>query len=169
MKTLLALFLLGIPVLSADLTATYVDGSSMQDAFKKAPPDSVTDQGMGVFDLGKFNLGVSAVYRGEKAEETSVTHDSVTEIYHILEGSGVLMTGGALVNAQRQPADNPTVKNLTGPSIRGTALKDGESRRVGPGDVVIIPPHVGHWFSSIDSSIRYLVIRVDPDKLLPAK
>ena len=39
------------------------------------------------------------------------------------------------------------------------------SRPVGPGDVVIIPGNVPHWFSSLDSDIRYLIFRPDPEGL----
>jgi quercetin dioxygenase-like cupin family protein len=40
---------------------------------------------------------------------------------------------------------------------------------VGPGDVVIIPPNTPHWFSDIATDqIVYLVVRVDPHKVLPA-
>jgi len=43
------------------------------------------------------------------------------------------------------------------------------SRKIGPGDVVIIPPNTPHWFSDIPTSkIVYLVVRIDPDKVLPA-
>jgi len=28
---------------------------------------------------------------------------------------------------------------------------------------------VPHWFSSIDGEIRYIMFRVDPDKILPLK
>jgi quercetin dioxygenase-like cupin family protein len=43
------------------------------------------------------------------------------------------------------------------------------SRKIGPGDVVIIPPNTPHWFSEISSDqIVYLVVRVDPHKVLPA-
>jgi len=40
---------------------------------------------------------------------------------------------------------------------------------IGPGDAVIIPPNTPHWFSEITSDqIVYLVVRVDPHKVLPA-
>jgi hypothetical protein len=39
--------------------------------------------------------------------------------------------------------------------------------RLGPGDVQIIPPGVGHGFTSIDpGGIEYLIFRVDPDHVL---
>jgi len=28
---------------------------------------------------------------------------------------------------------------------------------------------VGHWFTRIDDHIRYLIIRIDPDKVTPQK
>ena len=40
---------------------------------------------------------------------------------------------------------------------------------IGPGDVVIIPPNTPHWFTEITTDqIVYLVVRVDPHKVLPA-
>jgi uncharacterized protein YjlB len=35
--------------------------------------------------------------------------------------------------------------------------------------VVIIPAGTGHWFSSVDGSIDYEVMRVDPGRLLSLK
>ena len=54
------------------------------------------------------------------------------------------------------------------PSTRST-VQGGVSRKIGPGDVVIIPPNTPHWFSEITSDqIVYLVVRVDPHSVLPA-
>jgi len=36
-------------------------------------------------------------------------------------------------------------------------------------DMVVIPAGVPHWFSAIDGSITYVVMRVDPGRLLAAK
>ncbi len=57
------------------------------------------------------------------------------------------------------------LRELTGPSTTGASLQKGESRRVGPGDVVIIPAGVAHWFSAVDGSIDYVVVRIDADKI----
>ena len=37
------------------------------------------------------------------------------------------------------------------------------------GDAIIIPAGTGHWFTKIDDHITYLMIRVDPDKVVPWK
>jgi uncharacterized protein YjlB len=34
------------------------------------------------------------------------------------------------------------------------------------GDVIVIPAGTPHWFSKIDGSIVYLVIRIDPSQLI---
>src|SRR5205807_10602358 len=66
------------------------------------------------------------------------------------------------------PADGNTVKVLVGPSTNGSAIRGGQSRKIGPGDVIVIPPVVAHWFSTVESDMNYLVVRVDADHVLPA-
>ena len=47
------------------------------------------------------------------------------------------------------------------PSQTGTH-KGGESRRVGPKDVIIVPAGMPHRFSELDGPIVYLVYRFEP-------
>ena len=61
------------------------------------------------------------------------------------------------------------IRNDSGPSRRSTAIQGGESRKVGPGDIIVIPTGVPHQFTSIDKTITYTVIRVDADRALPLK
>ena len=149
--------------------AIYIGAGDIQATLKKAPADSVTDQAIRTVAVGNLNVGVGVVHRSAKAPQTSIAHDELTEIYHILAGSGTLVTGGTLTKPERFPADSQTVKELAGPSMRGSGLENGVSRTVRGGDVVIIPAGTGHWFSSIDGSIDYEVMRVDPGKLLSLK
>jgi quercetin dioxygenase-like cupin family protein len=55
--------------------------------------------------------------------------------------------------------------------IEGAAVlvTGGTSRRIKAGDVVIIPPNTPHWWSSLEGKIVYLVVRVDPDKVVQLK
>ena len=72
-------------------------------------------------------------------------------------------------NTREVAPESNVVKVLNGPSTSGGGAQNGVSRKVGPGDVVIIPPNTPHWFSEITSGeIVYLVVRVDPHKVLPA-
>jgi uncharacterized protein YjlB len=35
------------------------------------------------------------------------------------------------------------------------------------GDVLVIPAGTGHQFTKIDDHITYLMVRIDPDKVVP--
>ena len=150
-------------------SATYITNNEIQSTLKQMPPNSVTDQQARVVDSGKQNVGIGVVHRSAQAAQSAVEHDQVTEVYHILTGSGTLVTGGTLVNPQRRPPNDAALRELTGPSTTGASVQKGESRRVGPGDIVIIPAGVGHWFSAVDGSIDYVVVRIDPDKIVHLK
>lgn len=41
------------------------------------------------------------------------------------------------------------------------------SRKVGPGDIILIPPGVLHAWSQITDHVTYLSVRPDPDRRLP--
>ena len=87
----------------------------------------------------------------------------------MIEGNATLVTGGTIENSKESSPDSNVVKVLNGPSTQGGIVQSGVSRQVGPGDVVMIPPNTPHWFSEITSpQIVYLVVRVDPHKVLPA-
>jgi quercetin dioxygenase-like cupin family protein len=115
------------------------------------------------------NVGVGVVRRAKPAGANSIEHSEITEIYHVIRGTATLVTGGTMENPRESAADSQVVKVLNGPSTGGGKVSGGVSRTMTTGDVVIIPPNTPHWFSSIDSDdIVYLVVRVDPHKVLPA-
>ena len=131
---------------------------------KKRTGTAPIDQPLRVMDAGGYNVGV-AVVRRTVPETRSLVHDKVTEVYHILEGAGTLMTGGVAVDPQ--PLEARLVQ-LAGPGIAGSGgIKAGESRRVSPGDIVIVPAGTPHMFTALDGEILYLMIRIDPEQVLP--
>ncbi|HYM26460.1 MAG TPA: cupin domain-containing protein [Vicinamibacterales bacterium] len=151
------------PTSAVDVTA-----GDLRAVLKQAPVDGVMDQQIRVVDMGKYNVAVGILHRAAKARQTSISHAQVTEIYHIIDGSGTFVTGGTMVEPTAAPADGTVVKVLVGPSTNGTAIRNGQSRKVGPGDVIIVPPGVAHWFSAVESDMNYLVVRVDGDHVLPS-
>ena len=146
-----------------------IPGNDIQATLKKEAAENITDIAIRTITVGNLNVGVGVVHRSAKSEQTGIVHDELTEIYHILSGSGTLVSGGSLVKSERFPADSRTVKELAGPSSHGTSIENGTSRKVKAGDVVIIPAGSAHWFSQIDQAIDYEVMRVDPGKLLSLK
>ena len=70
------------------------------------------------------------------------------------------MTGGTLIDERRTPG------SIT---VRGSRVDGGVTRRIGKGDVVIIPGYVPHWWSALDGDLSYLIIRPDPEGKLTLK
>jgi hypothetical protein len=154
-------------------TATDVSNSEIQSLVQKTAADRISDQAIRVVSInGEYNVGVGVVHRAKTSGAQAgggIEHSQITEIYHVIEGNATLVTGGSMDNTSEFPADHPVVTVLNGPSTRGGPIQNGVSRKIGPGDVVIIPPNTLHWFSEITSDqIVYLVVRVDPHKVLPA-
>ena len=150
-------------------SATDVPLTDIRATIKAAPADGILDQQIRVVDMGKYNIAVGVLHRSAKpAQQGAIDHAQVTEVYHIIDGSGTFVTGGTIANARPVPADNVIHTILVGPSTTGAAIQGGTSRHVGPGDVIIVPPGVAHWFSTVDTDMNYLVVRVDADHILPA-
>ena len=152
-------------------TSTYVPKDDIEATLKKTAGAAVSDQAIRVVAInGEYNVGVGVVHRAKTSGPGgAIEHSQITEVYHVMEGNGTLVTGGSIENPRDSPPDSQVVKVLNGPSRGGPTIQNGVPRKIGPGDVVIIPPNTPHWFSEITSDqIVYLVIRVDPRKILPA-
>jgi hypothetical protein len=150
------------PMMAFDILKTDVD-----TLLKNAPP--AVDQQLRVVDMGKYNLGVGVIHRGPTNDKpgdpiSGPYHDYTAETYIILSGGGVLTTGGVM--AEKKPSANYNI--LNGPGGTGTAGPGAVSRRVGPGDIIVIPPGVLHAWSQITDHVNYLSVRPDPDRTLPA-
>lgn len=153
-------------------TATDINSSEIDAMVKKTAADRVSDQAIRVVSIhGEYNVGAGVVHRAKTGKDVpgGIEHSQITEVYHVIEGHGTLVTGGTLDNPREIPPDNEVVTVLNGPSTGGSSIQGGVSRKLSPGDVVIIPPNTPHWFSEITSDqIVYLVVRVDSHKILPA-
>jgi mannose-6-phosphate isomerase-like protein (cupin superfamily) len=154
-------------------TAVDIANAEILSTVQKTAAAPVSDQQIRVVGVnGEYNVGVGVVHRAKTAGRDvggGIEHSQITEIYHIISGTGTFVTGGTIENMKETPAESPVVTTLNGPSSGGGKVVGGQSRVIGPGDVVIIPPNTPHWFTDIPSDqIVYLVVRVDPHKVLPA-
>jgi mannose-6-phosphate isomerase-like protein (cupin superfamily) len=145
-------------------SATYIPAGEFQQ-FLTIPQ---VDQQVRSLDIGKVNVQVAIVHRGRQDEPGAVAeHSLVSEIYYILTGGGTNVLGPELVDAVPRPPTNNAVMRLNGPGHNAAAIRNGETVELRPGDVLVIPAGTGHQFTRIDDHITYLMIRVDPDKVVP--
>jgi mannose-6-phosphate isomerase-like protein (cupin superfamily) len=150
---------------------TYIPKSEIDAYLKRAIANKIVDQQVRAVDIGKANIGIGVVYRGRltNAEPAVAEHDLVSELYHIIEGSGTLVLGADLVGLERRPASAKTVRVQNGPGNNAKAMRDGVAYQLSAGDVVFIPAGTGHQFTRIDDHITYLMVRFDPDKIVGTK
>ncbi len=137
-RMLLAFLLTTVaPALGAEVT--YFPAEKVSAAFAK---------GAVLFDGRGRNYMVHASRR-DNAGQAEV-HVKDTDIIYVLEGSTTFVTGGTVVDGK-----------TTGPDeIRGTAVQDGYTRRLGKGDVIIVPNGTPHWFKEVDGPVLYYVVKV---------
>jgi len=146
--------------------STYVSAEEIQEYLEVAS----ADQQVRSLDIGDVQMQVAISHRGRLEEPGRVAeHDLVTEVYYVISGSGTNVTGSDLVDAVTRPPDNRAVRFLNGPGHNATAIRNGTTHELSAGDVLVIPAGTGHQFTRIDDHIRYLMIRIDPDKVVPLK
>ena len=152
--------------------ATYINNSELQAYIQRAVDNNLVDQQVRSIDLGKSQVGIGIVYRGkldQPGKNAVAEHDYISEVYHVIEGTATLVTGPELVDARQRPGTLQTVKEFNGPGKNAASINDPVTHHLKPGDVIVIPAGTGHWFTHIDNHITYLMVRIDPDKVVPLK
>lgn len=150
----------------APMVATDITAAQVQAFLKDAPRDRNSDRPIRVVDAGGYRVGIFGVFRPKSAPPNATVHQTnVSEIYYMLEGAGMLVTGGKL--KQPETPRQSTLGNWT--DVASSGIEGGTSRRIAKGDVVIIPGGVAHGWASTEGDITYLIVRPDPDKKLSLK
>ena len=147
-----------------DCESTYIGAEEIQEYLEVAS----VDQQVRSVDVGKAQVQVAISHRGRLTEPGGVAeHDLVTEVYYVISGSGTNVTGSDLVDAVPRGAGSRAVQYLNGPGHNATSTRNGTTHELKAGDVFVIPAGTGHQFTRIDDHIRYVMIRIDPDKVVP--
>jgi mannose-6-phosphate isomerase-like protein (cupin superfamily) len=144
-----------------------------KDAVTKAVAktlDAGTDEVLAMLPLKAGpNYGVSvlhyAVSEPGKNPTEATEHSKVSELYYVIQGNATLITGGDL----GEPYRDTTTGRAAGASAFGVMTGNSVSRKIGPGDVIIIPPNTPHLVNDVTQELVFLVMRIDPDKVLMTK
>ena len=155
-------------------SASYIPKSELDAYTKRAIESKLVDQQVRSVDIGKAQVGIGMVTRGKldlgsTSGDAVAEHDQISEVYYIIEGSATLLTGPDLEGATKRPDTMVTVKEQNGPGWSAKSIKNPVTNELKAGDVIIIPAGTGHWFTKIDDHITYLMVRIDPDKVVPLK
>lgn len=151
---------------------TIIGADTLDAARDAAPPDRVSDQPIKHVVSAEGNLGIGVVHRPLVEAGSpigAIQHHQQSEVYRVMSGSGTLVTSKSMSDSSPLDPEGYVVTNLTGPSDVGTISEIEHSQLIGEGDIVIIPAGVAHGFSEITEAITYMVVRVDPEKLVALK
>jgi len=126
----------GAKAASADPAITYLHRARVAAAFAKGVPLLEVD-GYKVHASRRDGPGIAEV------------HDFETDVVYVLDGTALVVTGGAVVDPK-----------VTEPGqIRGSMIQGGDARRIGKGDVVVIPAGVPRWFKEVPGPLTYFVVK----------
>ena len=102
------------------------------------------------FGVGRINSGddyaINMIRR--TAPAGAIIHPNSAEIHYIVEGAGVLTTGGISV----KPDENGSAP---------ASIEGGYSKRVSMGDLVFIPAGTPHQYTSVEGVVGYLEVRFE--------
>lgn len=152
--------------------ATVIDAETLAATAAAAPAGDVSDQAIRHVSSAEGNLGIGIVHRPllkPGGEVIAIQHHKQSEVYRVISGSGTLVTSRSMENSTPLAQDGQIVLNLTGPSDRGVIGSADERQSINAGDIVIIPAGVAHGFSEITEAITYMVVRIDPQRLVALK
>lgn len=135
----------GTAMMNGALPVTYIESKQVAQAFAKGSVLVGEDEKM---MHASRNYMVHASHR--EAPGMAEVHELDTDIVYVLKGTATLVTGGTAVD----------VKTIAPHEIRGASIKDGDTRRIAPGDVIIIPNGVPHWFKDVPGPLDYYVVKV---------
>ncbi|WP_454759082.1 cupin domain-containing protein [Caulobacter segnis] len=107
------------------------------------------DQGFMWRPLVRDGANVAAIEIWKKPGRPAV-HPAEAEYAVVLEGAGTLVSGGTMADAK------PKNANL----IEGSQIEGGATRPLGPGDVILIPAGVPHWFGITGERLVLLGIKL---------
>jgi len=155
-------------------SATYIPVSELKAYTAKALKYKLVDQQVRSVDVGKVQVGIGMVTRGKLLPDPNrkgavAEHEQVSEVYHVIEGEATLLTGPDLVNPMKRPADERTVRLQNGPGYNADVIRQPLVTHLKPGDMIVIPAGTGHLFTEIPDHITYMMVRIDPDKVVPTK
>jgi len=129
----------GDSMMTSTLPVTYFSKTQVDEGFSK---------GAVLFDGGGRNYMVHASRR--EGPGMVEVHTKDADIIYVLSGSATIVSGGTMVDGKPIAADE----------IRGREITGGETRQLVPGDVMIIPNGVPHWFKEVKAPFPYYVVKV---------
>ncbi len=127
----------GLAMTVASSPVTYIPADQVNAAFAK---------GAVLVNDGNYMVHASRRDAGGEVE----VHARDADIIYMLEGTTTFVSGGEVIGGRTIAPDE----------IRGVDVRDGETRTLTKGDVIIVPKGTPHWFKEVSGPVLYYVVKV---------
>lgn len=127
----------------------FASGADVQAQVRTMLAEMKPDQGFMWRALVRDGKTVAAIEIWKKPGRPAV-HPSEAEYAIVLEGAGTLVFGGTMADPE---VSNPNL-------VQGSRIEGGTTRTLGPGDVILIPAGVPHWFGITGERLVLLGIKL---------
>jgi glc operon protein GlcG len=117
--------------------------------FEKSKVDEAFSKGAILLDGSDSRNYMVHASRREKPGQAEI-HTKDADVIYVLEGSATFITGGEAVDAKTTAPDE----------LRGTSIRNGETRQIAKGDVIVVPNGVPHQFLEVTNPFLYYVVKV---------
>jgi mannose-6-phosphate isomerase-like protein (cupin superfamily) len=150
------------PFPSLAVFACVVLGSVRAASAADAPAPEPPPTGVVFFNHGRvdhtFTTGgallVNTLYKVQAGRRVAPglveVHTKDTDVFYIVDGSAVFVTGGTAVDQ----------KEIAPGEIRAKSITGGTERTLAKGDVIVIPHGIPHQFTEVSGPFLYFVVKV---------
>jgi glc operon protein GlcG len=87
--------------------------------------------------------------RREKPGQAEI-HTKDTDVIYVLDGTATFVTGGEAVDS----------KEIAANELRGSSIRNGQTRQIAKGDVIVVPNGIPHQFLEVTNPFLYYVVKV---------
>ena len=123
-----------------DPPISYFDRKKVDEAFSK---------GAVLLDGSDGRNYMVHASRREKPGEAEV-HAKDTDVIYVLDGTATFVTGGEALDLKTTAPDE----------LRGASIRNGNSKQIAKGDVIVVPNGVPHQFLQVTNPFLYYVVKV---------
>jgi glc operon protein GlcG len=117
--------------------------------FEKSKVDEAFAKGAILLDGSDGRNYMVHASRREKPGQAEI-HTKDADVIYVLDGSATFITGGEAIDAKATAPDE----------LRGASIRNGQTRQISKGDVIVVPHGVPHQFAEVSNPFLYYVVKV---------
>ena len=148
MKKLIGLLLM-LPLMGAE-PAGYKYWSAAELKGLSKPLSNKPDAKTSLENLASFGSADHAMMVHREGSGQAEQHEAEADLMVIVSGKGDLIIGGTM----------PGAKTTAAGELRGPSIDGGSHQKLGPGDIIHVPPKTPHQVMLDGPQITYFVLKV---------